>query len=186
MGAFPERSALVLARQAVASHRGTAVDRAVHLLQAPDARSLAAGPKLELILEPGFQSTTQRVSAANGGSALIRLHERMISDQTTAQNLAALKELLQLLKNRGVRVVLLTLPHHQGYSSNASDRWRKTFSDLLAAARSVLGDEMVWWNLDSSPEYTDADFMDGHHLNVDGAAKMSEWLRKSLADLDKE
>ena len=43
---------------------------------------------------------------------------------------------------------------------------------------------MVWWDLESHPEFTDADFMDGHHLNVVGAAKMSEWLRESLAKLD--
>ena len=153
------------------------------------SRRLAPGswphaPKLELICEPGFQSTTQRVAAANSGSAIIRLHERMISDQLTTQNLAALEELLRLLKNRGIRVVLLTLPHHQGYSSNASARWQKTFSGLLNTARSILGDEMTWWNLDSRPEFTDVDFMDGHHLNVDGAVKLSEWLRESLANLD--
>ena len=44
---------------------------------------------------------------------------------------------------------------------------------------------MVWWDLESLPEFTDADFMDGHHLNVVGASKMSEWLRESLANLDK-
>ena len=147
--------------------------------------SWPSAPKLDLVVEPGFQSTMQRVASYNSGSALIRLHERMISDQATDQNLTALEELLRLLKNRGVRVVLLTLPHHQGYRSNASDRWQKTFSDLLAVARSVLGDEMVWWDLESLPEFTDADFMDGHHLNVVGAAKMSEWLRESLAKLAK-
>ena len=141
---------------------------------------------VELIIEPGFQSTTQRVATYNSGPALIRLHERMISDQATTQNLAALEELLHLLKNRGVRVVLLTLPHHQGYGSNASERWRKAFSDLLASARTVLGDEMVWWNWESDLGFSDDDFMDGHHLNVVGAAKMSERLRESLADLDKE
>lgn len=142
-------------------------------------------PKIELICEPGFQSTEQRVSANNDGPAIMRLHERMIADAEIDANLDALKELLHLLKARKIQVVLLTLPHHRGYRSSASDRWQITFDDMLAVARSVLGDDMVWWNLESHPGFTDEDFMDGHHLNVVGATKMSEWLRKSLADLDK-
>lgn len=150
---------------------------------APGAWSRA--PKVELIIEPGFQSTPQRVSTGNNGMAIMRLHERMMADAEIDANLAALKEMLRLLKARKIQVVLLTLPHHRGYRSSASDRWRKTFSDLLAAAQSILGDEMVWWDWESHPEFTDDDFMDGHHLNVVGAAKMSEWLRESLANLDK-
>lgn len=142
-------------------------------------------PQLELTIEPGFQSTEQRVSAGNSGPAIMRLHERMIADAEIAPNLDALKELLHLLKARKIQVVLLTLPHHRGYRSSASDRWQKTFDDILAVARSVLGDDMVWWNLESHPGFTDEDFMDGHHLNVVGASKMSEWLRESLANLDK-
>lgn len=133
---------------------------------------------------PGFQTYTGQVSAANNGLDRIRAHEQTISTVAATNNLAALAELLHLFRQQDIKVILLTLPHHEGYASNASVRWNSMFSNLLDLARAELGEEMTWWNMDGHPEFTDEDFNDGHHLNGRGAAKLSELLRQKIADLD--
>lgn len=130
----------------------------------------------------GFVASQAQVVPANGGAVRIREHDREVSSESIARNRAAFVELIRLLKARGIRVVLITLPHHEGYACNASPRWREIFSDLLDAGRAALGDQFLWWNMDGLPALDDRDFHDGHHLNARGAAQLSKWIKARLVE----
>lgn len=128
----------------------------------------------------GFIASQGQMVSANDGAVRIREHDQDMSDEIVARNRAAFVELINLAKRRGIRVVLITLPHHGGYSANASSRWNELFAGLLSDARALLGEEFIWWNMDGDPIYADRDFHDGHHLNKWGAAKLSNLLRERL------
>lgn len=139
-------------------------------------------PNDRLRIGPGFQIYTGRMSSHNDGKNRILAHELTMSDSSAERNIKALTEMLRLLKQHGVRVVMMTLPHDDGYSANASARWNEYFRDILEVARNELGDEMEWWNYDRDPAFTDEDFNDGHHLNGQGAEKFSRLLQKRIAE----
>lgn len=128
----------------------------------------------------GFVASQGQMVLANDGTVCMREHDHYISETVIARNRAAFVELIRLAKQHGVQIVLITLPHHAGYSANASSRWKKLFDGLLGDARAHLGDDFIWWNMDGDPIYSDTDFHDGHHLNEWGAAKLSKLLRERL------
>jgi len=99
------------------------------------------------------------------------------------QNLRALLAMIDLLRGRGITVVLLRLPHHALYRENTPallhsqvDRMKRSIAGRYAADKQV-----VFWDLGNAAGFEDRRFyVDPEHLNVFGANKLAQVLNSKL------
>lgn len=129
---------------------------------------------------PGFTVYTGRVTTANNGLAKIRSHEGVLSPHSLERNLKAMRKIIAMAHARDVPVIMLTLPHDEHYTANAGPVWHASFKRIIEEARAEAGTAFTWWNYDQHPDFTDDDFNDGHHVNEQGARKLSLLLREKL------
>lgn len=104
------------------------------------------------------------------------------NEQVVVRNLRALEGTIALLRRRGIRVVLLRLPHGAGYTAQrpsiVTARWLELQRFLSARRQSDQGLYLVDWG--DHPGFTRGDFCDNHHLNVFGANKLARLLDGNL------
>lgn len=120
-------------------------------------------------IERDGRKRVQWVAGAFGGDDLRR-------------NRAALLRLVALFTERGVPVVMLTLPHQHSFSSNTPPGWRRELRQILERLRHRSGRRIPWWNFETDPAYGAEDFMDSVHLNSRGARAFSRRLGSRVAD----
>jgi hypothetical protein len=102
-------------------------------------------------------------------------------EEVVQRNLAALGEMTATLQRRGVKVVLLRLPHTAEYwagvPGTVTARWRQ----LQDWARGNPGLSVLDWG--KRAEFLPGDFVDIHHLNVFGADRLARLLDAQLSAL---
>jgi hypothetical protein len=86
----------------------------------------------------------------------------------------ALRDLAARLRQRGVRVVFMTLPVSAGYLGRQSSEARARTAETIRELCREFGTE--WKDYSGDPRFTDEDFWDADHLNFPGAAKFSRFL----------
>ncbi len=90
-----------------------------------------------------------------------------------------LAKMIALARKHGIRILLLQTPLHPDYYSlfPHEDDWQQVtrFWTDFAAAHGVR-----FFDASHLPGYTDADFVDLHHLQAAGAQKFSTWLATNV------
>jgi|GEM_PF-5181038 len=106
-------------------------------------------------------------------SAAIRTPEAIPSDTVSSLNLQYLENMVQYLKDRDIRVILIRTPLHRSFWSRCKNEWlfQKVIHEQFS---SVLFLDFKDFQL------TDSDFHDPEHLNADGAGKFSRHLELVL------
>ena len=98
---------------------------------------------------------------------------------TLNYNIAIVKELISKLQKKGITLVMVSTPLHEGY---------RKFLDanqlnLLKTSAQQLADQsenVMYYNFMDSVLFEDSDFMDGDHLNTEGAAKFTRILNQLI------
>lgn len=101
------------------------------------------------------------------------------------QNLQALQRMIDLLRSRGITVVLLRLPHHALYRRNRPAVLRAQV-DLIKRSvnrRYSADRQLLIWDLGDAHGFEIHDFFDAEHLNVSGANKLALILDSKLRAL---
>jgi hypothetical protein len=103
--------------------------------------------------------------------------------QVVDRNRRALQQTISMLRARGIKVVLLRLPHARDYVRPAivAERWRELESSVAAQRRADAGLLVLDWG--SNAEFQPRDFVDNHHLNAAGADKLAGLLDGRLRAL---
>jgi hypothetical protein len=99
------------------------------------------------------------------------------------RNLGALQQTIDLLRRRGITVVLLRLPHASDYTRSAlvTKRWQELQAIVDARRRTDAG--VLVWDFGQRTDFQRGDFVDIHHLNVFGADKLARLLDADLLRL---
>jgi hypothetical protein len=102
-------------------------------------------------------------------------------ENVVRRNLQDLQQTIAELRQRGVTVVMLRLPHDRDYARRrpavVAARWHQ-LQDWARADPSLV---VLDWG--ERPEFHAADFCDNHHLNVFGADKLARLLDARLRAL---
>ncbi len=122
--------------------------------------------KRTLHLKPDYVRTSAPVAFAR--------HATSMHAENRAPHLKDLRGLAATLRQRGVRVVFLTLPVSANYLGRLSPEVRARNAKTVQELCREFGSE--WKDYSGDPRFTDDDFWDADHLNFPGAAKFSRFL----------
>lgn len=137
-----------------------------------DARGFAGGD-LRLADEPA--STRSRHYAVIGN---MRYH-------LSLEELAALRQVMQLCAAKGVQLILVNMPLADDYYAsfpNATADYSRYIDALTEAAQ---GAQIPLWDMETLPanqRFGDTDFYDFHHLNREGAEKLSALVAQQYVE----
>lgn len=115
------------------------------------------------------------------GAKRVRWVGGMFSDAVLKSNSAALGRLVGHFLERGVPVVMVTLPHQASFSGNVPERWRGEMRRILWRLRERSEERIPWWSFERDPSFDAADFMDSVHLNSSGSSELSRRLGRRIS-----
>jgi hypothetical protein len=125
---------------------------------------------------------TENVTPANFNAQPVydALTKAARDEEVVQRNLHALQQTIELLRRRGVTVVLLRLPHARDYARPAlvETRWQELQAIVDARRRTDAG--LLVWDLGERADFQRGDFCDNNHLNVYGADKLARLLDPDL------
>lgn len=107
------------------------------------------------------------------------------NEKVVQRNVRALQETIELLRRRGITVVLLRLPHARDYARPAlvETRWQELQAMVDARSRTDAG--LLVWDFGQRADFQRGDFCDNNHLNVFGADKLARLLDPDLLRLSR-
>ncbi len=128
------------------------------------------------------QLPTDVIKPANDGRVVVGFHRADLEQDRSDANRRALLALARRLQQRGLDVVLLRLPHHPSYAAHQPAEWEQQMADLRdTLARELDPRRYRYLDWFQDPTFPDAEFLDGHHLNAHGAARLTARLQAELA-----
>jgi hypothetical protein len=95
------------------------------------------------------------------------------------ENIDNMKQIAELCKEANVKLVVLWCPYYKTVRDLVTERGLKEREQCLDSMRSVYP-SMVYLNFSEDERFTEDDFHDPTHLNVDGADKFSRILKDTL------
>jgi hypothetical protein len=110
--------------------------------------------------------------------AALNRHQGPFWDENFAQNAALLETVLHRLRQRGIEVILVTIPVSQHYSSGMNPGQYQRMQVELRRLSEQPG--VVYLNYTGDPRFDDGDFRNADHLNRRGAEKFTEILRQEM------
>ena len=129
----------------------------------------------------GSRSEEPRLNPNNDGRVVVAYHRAdMLPDHSSA-NQAALRRLIRRLRQEWRRVALVRLPHHATYLHAQPEEWERQVRALAAELQAEFPGT-AYLDLFADAGFADEDFMDGHHLNRQGAARFTERLNAWLLE----
>jgi hypothetical protein len=95
--------------------------------------------------------------------------------------LSTLHSIIQVCKERGVKVILYTPPTYKTYHSLMN---KEQIDMVISTAKEFVGtyDNCVYYDLTDDKLFVKEDFYDGHHLNDIGAKKLSLLLNQYIEE----
>jgi len=128
---------------------------------------------------PGYYYT-EGVTPADfdAGAVFTALSQAARRENVVQRNLRDLQQMTAELRQRGVTVVLLRLPHERVYTSGRPAVVTARWQQLQHWARTEPHLVVLDWN--DRSEFEAGDFVDIHHLNVFGADKLARLLDARL------
>lgn len=95
------------------------------------------------------------------------------------EGIADFKKIALVCKNAGIRLVVVTLPCHQSFLEQTTERGLKEMYECVDAMKDVYA-ELEYYNYISDTRFVDDDFYNSSHLTDVGAEKFTKILYKDL------
>jgi hypothetical protein len=112
--------------------------------------------------------------------ALLR-HHGMMKSENFADNVTHIQKMISMLQERQIRVILVTTPVTSYYRAGIRD---DSFTRMQVALNEIARAKNVkYCNYFSDDRFNLSDFVDGDHLNRDGAIKFSKLLGREVLHL---
>ncbi|WMI65934.1 hypothetical protein RBH94_01965 [Aestuariibaculum sp. YM273] len=102
-----------------------------------------------------------------------------------SENLRFLTHILEYCKSKRIKVLLVTTPTHESYYSNLESEQLKLTIDIGERMERMYSN-CYYYNLLSSELFSGKDFLDGDHLNAEGATKLSKFLNQKIINFHEE
>ncbi|MDQ3813518.1 MAG: hypothetical protein M3347_06155 [Armatimonadota bacterium] len=120
--------------------------------------------------------------------AFRKMEHRAKDQHVVESNLQALQRTIDMLRGRGVTVVLMHLPHHRSYWNERPAILAARWNQLETCIRTRYGKApgVLIWDWSQAPAFETHDFCDNHHLNVVGANRLARLLDGKLRWLCKD
>lgn len=117
------------------------------------------------------------------GKHAAALHTVVFNGEVVASNLVILRDVIQLSKQKNVRVIFFTPPGYYTYSKCFDHNQLK---NTISLATKIANENrnVSYFNMLNDGNFVKQDYRDADHLNVKGAAKLSAkldsliWLKK--------
>jgi hypothetical protein len=130
----------------------------------------------------GKRIVQSNVDLIRSGKERAKLHTANNSD-CVPENTRLLKTLIERANAKNIRVILYTSPAYESYAQNLNpEQWGKTIHLMDSLANTY--ENVSYYNFLSDPSFTEADYFDSDHLNVDGAKKLSLMLNKCIGQAE--
>lgn len=102
--------------------------------------------------------------------------------KTYDENMKYLKQIAESCKDRNVKVILVSTPFHSLFRENINkDIWTMTMNFCNIITKEF--DNVSYINLFEDIRFDDEDYYNAHHLNVNGASKLSSILNEYIESL---
>jgi hypothetical protein len=116
--------------------------------------------------------------AVTDAGELIKAHNSNMHPEHIAENVRDLEELLDALRARGVRAVIVTTPTYRSYFDAMNRDAYRRMQDEVEAVRRKYGLEYFDYQNDS--RFAVEDFVDSNHLSTRGGEKFTRILRDEV------
>lgn len=101
------------------------------------------------------------------------------SDELVEQNQVYLSQIIELARKYNVKVVLLTMPGSSYYRDKLEKEQLEEMQSICQEWAAF--DDVIYLDLLDSDLFTEQDFRDGDHLNLQGAVKLSQYLEPVIS-----
>jgi hypothetical protein len=119
-----------------------------------------------------------------GATRYVAMHRKELVGDLDGKNIEALLSLLRWLDDRGVRWMLVTLPHLPGWISGRPDAWETSVTQALHAVQAAYpAGTNYYWDASSELKLDAAHFHDGLHLNRAGVELFNRELDRRMTGL---
>jgi hypothetical protein len=115
----------------------------------------------------------------NDGAAIVERLRPRLDPKREQANGEALLRLVGRLEAEHCRVVLLRMPHHRTYQAAEPRVWEEATARMVREVRERHPD-VRYLDFRACPALGDREFVDGHHMNVAGAAAFAAMLDPEL------
>lgn len=148
----------------------------------------------DVVVAPGYANGPEVMPASDTGAVRVARHVREAGGTgELARNEAALRRVLQLGSERGLKLALARFPHHPSYWAALPADWQRDLDALLARLERDFPGRLVYWDLGQLPWLADEDYRNGDHINDNAAARVSavfeqkleSWLGKATSRLER-
>ncbi len=134
---------------------------------------------------PGHERLLGRRPDSGAWGERGRAHRATVySPEVIPRNLAAFARIVESVKARGLRLILVRFPVHPAYL-RASPEFDRVFAELCELARRVAPDSEAL-DFSRTPQFGDDDFYDDDHLNQQGATRFTPMLSARVEELLRE
>lgn len=127
----------------------------------------------------GFVASTEVIAPWRDGAVVVGFHKEDLKPNRWRENTAALMRMLDRLHQERRAVYLVRLPHHFTYVEAEPGEWEDQVSALVQTIKTQYP-ELPYFDWMVIPDYDNKDFADGHHLNVQGARRLTDRLVQAL------
>ncbi|SDM20656.1 D-alanyl-lipoteichoic acid biosynthesis protein DltD [Sediminibacillus halophilus] len=105
-------------------------------------------------------------------------HSNKDYPETVEKNVHILERYLNLLKEEAIKPIIVIFPQHKDYTAYFSKTMREDFTSHLERLNATHPFELI--DLFDSELVSERDFFDVHHLNHDGAIKVTQLINNRL------
>jgi hypothetical protein len=126
-------------------------------------------PVEDAVVGPGYANGPETMPPNDDGIARVARHVRESRGPSELpRNEAALRRLIELARERGLKLALMRFPHHPSYWQALPREWQTGLDGLLARLQTDYPGAFEYWDFGQLPELAEADYRNGDHIN-DGA-----------------
>ncbi len=126
-------------------------------------------------------STLPDEAKDKAGHRMAGLHNKLHKyTSTMEENVGLLFEMTDFLHQNGIRPIYIVMPFSESYKRHLMPEYK---AELELVMRQLPG-EIYYFDMNETELFDDDDFIDTDHLNIDGAHKATNLLRKYLEEID--
>lgn len=114
--------------------------------------------------------------AGHGPERFVQWHREWLREDHSGENVPALVRLCRHLHDRGIRVLLVRLPHLETWMRDVPSEWHAQISSAVQAVQAEVPDGVWYRDLSNASGFDLRTFADGLHYNDAGIARLAEIL----------
>ncbi|HEX9060640.1 MAG TPA: DUF1574 family protein, partial [Clostridia bacterium] len=132
-----------------------------------------------VLMESSFDIKAGLVDISDeSGKKRIEFHNSCIKPENYEKNISYMKEMIETLEKRKIKVVLITTPVYKTYSQNMSPKYYEDMQNIIKKITDKYG--IKYFNYINDSRFVVEDFRNNDHLNPNGAVKFSKILNNEI------